>query len=145
MKTLQLILFTFALLQVACSDKEVSQAQSCLNDTACANQYASVSNISALGGAAAAAGLPQVAGIGTSVQQGQVPNVAVLPASITNAQLRAEATRIASQIKTLNGEATTSAATVSGVSAATPASVTASDIGIASGPAYGLSGGDIAR
>lgn len=97
-----------AALQVACSDddKGLTQAQLCAKDPACWQRYTSPQAVKAIAGSAATAGLPQVANAaqGTNVQPGQVPNPAVLPASISNQDLANYAKRVNNTIQAMNAD-----------------------------------------
>jgi hypothetical protein len=97
-----------AALQVACSDddKGLTQAQLCAKDPACWQRYTSPQAVKAIAGPAATAGLPQVANAvqGTNVQPGQVPNPAVLPASISNQDLANYAKRVNNTIQAMNAD-----------------------------------------
>lgn len=86
---------------VACSDDNETQAyyEKCAADTTgCAALYRGAVNVA---GTAAVSGLPQVAAVGSTPQQGQVPDTSILPASVkvTDAQLQSTAIKIQSALK----------------------------------------------
>jgi hypothetical protein len=102
---IKLLLLISGLSVVACSDKE-SQAfvDKCKKDELCVERYKQAAL--AIAGTAAVSGLAQVADAGATTLTGQVPNVSVLPASVstavTNAQIQAQSQKIAQQLQQVN-------------------------------------------
>lgn len=86
-----LLVLSVSMMQVACSDDQ----KKCAKDAACSNEYRTAAM--AIAGSAAVAGLAQVAGVNDAIQKGQVPNTGVLPASITDAVIRARAAEVAAR------------------------------------------------
>ena len=104
------IMLILATLQVACGKNKKEKAieaftQQCAGQQPCIDMYTRAATNTQIAGLANTSGLPQVAAVGATVQPGQVPNTSVLPASITDAQVKSTAAKIQSQLQSLNAQA----------------------------------------
>lgn len=120
-----ILLSALAVMMTACSDDQKMKSfwEQCSSDpTGCMALYRNAATqaggSSAIVGAAAAAGLPQVAPAGSTPQTGQVPDTSVLPASVSQADVQKRAMQIQQALKQLDqedsGGATFSPASASG-------------------------------
>lgn len=103
------LLLGVVLSQVACSDKEKSEAVAyCQNNSKeCAEKYIQIA------GGAAATGTSQVAASGDTVSEGQVPSTSILPASVTKEQIEAKAAEVQAKLKAYEeGDDVTTSSTV---------------------------------
>jgi hypothetical protein len=96
-----ILVLVSALSQVACSDDTQVQsfASQCSSDALCVQRYQNALNIV---GTAAVSGIAQVADANSTPSLGQVPALSLLPASITDTQIKAQSIQIAAQLQKLN-------------------------------------------
>ncbi len=104
-KYLMMIMLSLSVLQMACSDKKKVKDfwAECSKSQACLDQYRNAAKAVAIGGPAAAAGLPQLANATQGLLPGQVPDPKLLPASISEQQIKAQAVKIEAALNELGG------------------------------------------
>lgn len=110
-------------LQVACGkskkEKEAMLTEHC-DTQACVDMYKNAAKNAGIVGIPAAVGKPQIATPGAPVLPGQVPETAILPASVSDAEIASKQAKIKSALLAINPPA---AAPVTSTSNLAPASV----------------------
>ena len=112
------LLCATALAQVACSkdEKEAALKYCEENNEDCVRRYYQAA------GAAAAESKPQVADKdATVIEEGQVPSTEILPASITDAQIKAKAEEVSTALNSIGGSVTTTSTSAAPASVSAPA------------------------